>query len=168
MSLYEAWRETAENQRTQQEYNKFWASYFELEKEMYRKILSSSDTPITGKLSALAELANMDPSMFTGFIDGINTSLKNGEYDLESLTEDSDISLEVDFDKLYFNMLNAKADWLFGLSEWGGVRTEEERKAITKDFHASKIFKAEKHVGPNDPCPCGSGKKYKKCCGRNA
>ncbi|HCY60580.1 MAG TPA: SEC-C domain-containing protein, partial [Lachnoclostridium sp.] len=21
---------------------------------------------------------------------------------------------------------------------------------------------------PNDPCPCGSGKKYKKCCGRNA
>ena len=23
-----------------------------------------------------------------------------------------------------------------------------------------------KKVGPNDPCPCGSGKKYKKCCGR--
>ena len=22
--------------------------------------------------------------------------------------------------------------------------------------------------GRNDPCPCGSGKKYKKCCGRNA
>ncbi|MCX6348844.1 MAG: SEC-C metal-binding domain-containing protein [Candidatus Aureabacteria bacterium] len=21
-------------------------------------------------------------------------------------------------------------------------------------------------VGPNDPCPCGSGKKYKKCCGK--
>ncbi|WP_347475649.1 SEC-C metal-binding domain-containing protein [Clostridium sp. SY8519] len=20
---------------------------------------------------------------------------------------------------------------------------------------------------PNDPCPCGSGKKYKKCCGKN-
>ena len=24
-----------------------------------------------------------------------------------------------------------------------------------------------KKVGRNDPCPCGSGKKYKKCCGRN-
>ncbi|HJZ13258.1 MAG TPA: SEC-C metal-binding domain-containing protein [Acidobacteriota bacterium] len=23
-------------------------------------------------------------------------------------------------------------------------------------------------VGRNDPCPCGSGKKYKKCCGANA
>ncbi|MBQ0108740.1 MAG: SEC-C domain-containing protein, partial [Clostridiales bacterium] len=29
------------------------------------------------------------------------------------------------------------------------------------------IKKAQK-VGPNDPCPCGSGKKYKKCCGSNA
>ena len=24
----------------------------------------------------------------------------------------------------------------------------------------------EKKVGRNDPCPCGSGKKYKKCCGK--
>ncbi|MBP7150077.1 MAG: SEC-C domain-containing protein, partial [Agathobacter sp.] len=23
-------------------------------------------------------------------------------------------------------------------------------------------------IGRNDPCPCGSGKKYKKCCGKNA
>ncbi|HCW53605.1 MAG TPA: hypothetical protein DG753_07705 [Clostridium sp.] len=27
--------------------------------------------------------------------------------------------------------------------------------------------KSEKLVGRNDPCPCGSGKKYKKCCGKN-
>ena len=25
----------------------------------------------------------------------------------------------------------------------------------------------DKKIYPNDPCPCGSGKKYKKCCGRN-
>lgn len=25
---------------------------------------------------------------------------------------------------------------------------------------------AEKKVGRNEPCPCGSGKKYKKCCGK--
>jgi len=24
----------------------------------------------------------------------------------------------------------------------------------------------KKKVGRNDPCPCGSGKKYKKCCGK--
>ncbi len=27
------------------------------------------------------------------------------------------------------------------------------------------LVKSEKKIGPNDPCPCGSGKKYKKCCG---
>ena len=30
------------------------------------------------------------------------------------------------------------------------------------------IRNTEKKVGPNDPCPCGSGKKYKKCCGNPA
>jgi SWIM/SEC-C metal-binding protein len=29
-----------------------------------------------------------------------------------------------------------------------------------------KTIVAEKKVGRNDPCPCGSGKKYKKCCGQ--
>lgn len=36
--------------------------------------------------------------------------------------------------------------------------SEEKRQPIRK----------EKKIGRNDPCPCGSGKKYKKCCGRNA
>jgi len=31
-----------------------------------------------------------------------------------------------------------------------------------KPIHADE----DKDVGRNDPCPCGSGKKYKKCCGR--
>ena len=31
-----------------------------------------------------------------------------------------------------------------------------------------KPREVEKKVGRNDPCPCGSGKKYKKCCGQNA
>ncbi len=33
---------------------------------------------------------------------------------------------------------------------------------------AATPIAAQKKVGRNDPCPCGSGKKYKKCCGRNA
>ena len=28
-------------------------------------------------------------------------------------------------------------------------------------------IRVEKKIYPNDPCPCGSGKKYKKCCGKN-
>ena len=31
-----------------------------------------------------------------------------------------------------------------------------------------RTAKAAQKVGRNDPCPCGSGKKYKQCCGKNA
>ena len=30
-----------------------------------------------------------------------------------------------------------------------------------------KVNSSKEKVGRNDPCPCGSGKKYKKCCGAN-
>jgi preprotein translocase subunit SecA len=34
------------------------------------------------------------------------------------------------------------------------------------EIATQKKASSEKKVGRNDPCPCGSGKKYKKCCGR--
>ncbi|MBR2938604.1 MAG: SEC-C domain-containing protein [Kiritimatiellae bacterium] len=33
-------------------------------------------------------------------------------------------------------------------------------------FAPAPVRRASAAVGRNDPCPCGSGKKYKKCCGR--
>ncbi|MBO5179329.1 MAG: preprotein translocase subunit SecA [Clostridia bacterium] len=42
----------------------------------------------------------------------------------------------------------------------------EAAKAATTEKSQPKVNKGEK-VGRNDPCPCGSGKKYKKCCGAN-
>lgn len=38
--------------------------------------------------------------------------------------------------------------------------------ASAKDKKIETVY-AEKKIYPNDPCPCGSGKKYKKCCGKN-
>lgn len=166
MSLYQEWLDIAQAQRTQDEYSRFWATYFAMETENYKKILKNFETPYTGALKDLAETFEMDPVTFTGFLDGINSSLRDGELELDSLTEESEVALVVDFDKLYLNMHEAKADWLYNLKEWEGVRTEEERKALTKQYRAGKIFVAEKTVGRNDPCPCGSGKKYKKCCGK--
>ena len=40
--------------------------------------------------------------------------------------------------------------------------------AAGEDTPKRKPVKAEKKIGRNDPCPCGSGKKYKQCCGKNA
>ena len=39
--------------------------------------------------------------------------------------------------------------------------------ALELEERSKTIIRTEKKVGRNDPCPCGSGKKYKKCCGRN-
>ena len=51
-------------------------------------------------------------------------------------------------------------------------RAKEHRKQLpTEDEPALpppvEPVKAEKEPGRNDPCPCGSGKKYKKCCGKD-
>ena len=105
----------------------------------------------------------MDNVTFMGFLDGINSSLDNG-MDLESLKPDSEITLSINLEKLFYNMLEARADWLYGLEEWDGRLTEEKRKEIRRKFHEDHRAVRIK-VGRNDPCPCGSGKKYKKCCG---
>ena len=44
------------------------------------------------------------------------------------------------------------------------VAKETGTAAATKSEVKKSPIKKDKKVGPNDPCPCGSGKKYKKCC----
>ena len=166
MSLYSEWVSIAQSQRSQQTSEQFWGAYFAAETENYKKILSAWETPFSGTLKELAQAFSMDAVTFCGFLDGINESLCGDQLVLDTLTEDTALILAVDYDKLYFNMLNAKADWLYNLPEWDAVRTPEQRHEILKGFRASKVFKAEQPVGRNDPCPCGSGKKYKKCCGK--
>lgn len=165
MKLYEEWQARADAAQTENEQQAYWDRYFALETENYKKILAAHDTVFSGTEKALSEEFGMDTVEFCGFVDGVNTSLKKA-IDLESVTEDTEISLDVDFDKLYYNMLNAKAPWLYELTEWDGVRSAEERKAIAKKFREDHIFHSEKTVGRNEPCPCGSGKKYKNCCGK--
>ncbi len=49
------------------------------------------------------------------------------------------------------------------------AKPEEKRMVTNQDESARKNpVHVEKKIGRNDPCPCGSGRKYKKCCGRTA
>ncbi|RVU53827.1 preprotein translocase subunit SecA [Anaerosphaera multitolerans] len=48
------------------------------------------------------------------------------------------------------------------------VRVAKEIDTVNPDTGKQQPYKRkDKKVGRNDPCPCGSGKKYKNCCGRN-
>lgn len=165
MSLYEQWKDIAFESESEEEAVKFWNEYCEIEKTIYKKILEGPITTIKGKFSDLAKEYEVENITFMGFLDGINTST-DLKADLEEIDENSNIEFNIDLEKLYYNMLEANADWLFNLPEWDNIFTVERRKEIKKTHNSSKtIVKGEK-IGRNEPCPCGSGKKYKKCCGK--
>ena len=167
MALLEQWRkkaydETADRQALQQ----MWTAYFEKEKNIYAEILKTPDKAVKGSVKELAEKFDVDIMTMTGFLDGINDSLKK-KNPIEEMEEDTKVSLDFDKELLYKNMVAADADWLYNLEEWNDIFDEETRKALYKEQKSSTTIRKEAKVYPNDPCPCGSGKKYKKCCGRN-
>ena len=166
MSLYSDWQAYAEQERGEREHKAFWDAYFEKETAVYRAILSENTGKLTGKFGELAERFDMSVAEFMGFLDGVNASLTK-ELKLEKIKADSSLEILIDFEKLYYNMLEAKAPWLHGLAEWDGVLSPEKRQEISKQHKNDHIFRREAKIGRNDPCPCGSGKKYKKCCGAN-
>ena len=145
-----------------------WKNYFAIEKGIYEKILSNPTEVVEGTVKELAEKYETDILIMTGFSDGINESLKGYENPIETMDEDTAVKIEIDPEKLYYNMVEAKASWLYGLPQWDQILSEETRTELYKKQKASGTVRREGHkIYPNDPCPCGSGKKYKKCCGRN-
>lgn len=164
--LLETWREIAYNQnQTQQQFDAFWDAYFVQEKEVYKDILGNKDVVVKGTIKELADKYNMEVLTMVGFLDGINDSLKVSN-PIDTFEEDTEVSLEYDPELLYKNMVEAKADWLYGLEEWNDIFTPERQKELYREQKKSGTIVKEKKIGRNDPCPCGSGKKYKFCCGR--
>ena len=166
-SLLEQWRAAAYNRElSKDQLEKFWGDYFQIEKEIYEKLLAEPDVEVKGTVKELAEKYWQDVMTMVGFLDGINDSLK-AENPIETMEEDTVVSLGFDKEKLYKNMVDAKADWLYELPQWDAIFDEETRKRLYREQKQSGTIRKEKKIGRNDPCPCGSGKKYKKCCGRN-
>ncbi|MDD4504295.1 MAG: SEC-C metal-binding domain-containing protein [Clostridiaceae bacterium] len=167
MSLFENWRSTAYNsEQDEKDQKKFWEGYFKMEESIYEKLLSNHKEIVEGTVKELADKYETEILLFTGFLDGINDSLVNS-MKLEEIEESSNVKLEINFEKLYYNMLAAKAEWLYSLPQWDNILTAEKRKEITKEQRLSGTVIKPKEPGRNDPCPCGSGKKFKKCCGAN-
>ena len=167
MSLLENWQKIAYNQnQSQADLQRFWQNYFLLEKGIYEQLLDDPDTEVKGTVKELAEKYNIEVMPMVGFLDGINESLVTPN-PIETMEEDTVVSLKFDKEKLFKNMIDAKADWLYELPQWEKIFDEDTRKNLTKEAkNMHTIVRSEKKVGRNDPCPCGSGKKYKFCCGK--
>lgn len=139
-----------------------WTNYFTIEKGIYEKILSNPTEVVEGTVKELAEKYGTEVLIMTGFLDGINESLKGYENPIDTMTEDTVVKIEIDPEKLYYNMVEAKASWLYELPQWTEILSAETRTELYKKQKASGTVRRQGHkIYPNDPCPCGSGKKYK-------
>ncbi len=169
MALLEKWRETAYNENLDKRtLENLWNDYFQKEKAIYQQLLADPDTVVKGTVAELAKKYDIDIMNMTGFLDGINDSLITPN-PIEEMEEDTEVSLAFDKALLYKNMVAADADWLYHLTEWDGIFSKEEQDRLYKEQKASRTIRHEgPKIGRNDPCPCGSGKKYKKCCGARA
>lgn len=168
MALLEKWREMAYSETANKgDLQRLWSAYFQKEKEIYEELLKTPDEAVEGTVKELAEKYHVDLMTMTGFLDGINESLKE-ENPIEEMEEDTKVSLGFDKELLYKNMVGAGADWLYELPAWEEIFDEETRKALYKEQKTSTTIVKPEKTYPNDPCPCGSGKKYKKCCGKNS
>ena len=167
MELLEKWREIAYSETANKgDLQRLWSAYFQKEKDIYADLLKNPDEEVKGTVKELAEKYNVDIMTMTGFLDGINESLKEAN-PIEEMEEDTQVSLAFEKELLYKNMVAAGADWLYELPEWEAIFDEETRKTLYREQKSSTTIVKPDKVYPNDPCPCGSGKKYKKCCGRN-
>ena len=166
-TLLEQWRGTAYSETANKgDLQRLWADYFEKEKNIYALLLADPDTEVKGSVKELAEKYGVSVMIMVGFLDGINDSLVEAN-PIEEMDEDTVVSLKFDKELLYKNMVAAGADWLYSLEQWNDIFTPERQKELYKEQKRSTTIVNEAKVYPNDPCPCGSGKKYKKCCGRN-
>ena len=167
-TLLDDWHAMAYEDRDVNQGKKLWEKYFKEEKEIYKQILAEPDREIVGIVSELAEKYGMDIKFFIGFLEGINDSIVKPN-PIEKLKENSKVKIKIDKEKLYYNMVANKASWLYELPEWDNILSKEKRTELYRECKDSQIVKRDTDkIYPNDPCPCGSGKKYKKCCGKNA
>ncbi len=166
MALLQEWRDYAYSydDRTQAG-QQFWVSYFAIEKGIYEQLLENETEVVSGTVEELAAKYNTEVLIMTGFLDGINDSLKTPN-PIEEMEKDTVVTLDIDLEKLYYNMVAARAEWLYELPQWDHILTAERRKELYKEQKTSTTVVKGPKVGRNDPCPCGSGKKYKKCCGK--
>ena len=168
MALLQQWRDMAYDQQADKaKLQQFWAIYFTKEKDIYAELLKTPDELVRGTVKELAEKFGVDIMTMTGFLDGINDSLK-APNPIEEMEEDTVVNLGFDKALLYKNMVAADADWLYNLPMWDEIFTEEQKKTLYMEQKKSGTVIKGKKIGRNDPCPCGSGKKYKYCCGKNA
>ena len=164
MSLINTWISTSYDAQGNSN-SSFWKSYMPREQKVYEDILENKIDSISSNVKDFGEKYNLEDYEVIGFLDGISGGLVD-EIDVEELETDSNFEIEIDFIKLYKKMVEYKAKHLYTLEQWNSIIDEEEQRELYDAQKSSGTIVKEERVGRNEPCPCGSGRKYKHCCGK--
>ena len=151
MALLQEWREYAysEEMQNSKEGQKLWENYFTLEKGIYEKLLANPSEIVEGTVQELADRYEVPLSMMVGFLDGINDSLKEAN-PIDEMEKDTKVKLDIDLEKLYYNMVECKAEWLYTLPQWNDILPEDKRKELyKKQKNSGTIHNENRKVGRN-------------------
>ena len=88
------------------------------------------------------------------------SAVKQAQQDLRDLDESNVVDLTNATDEQMTEQMKQFEDRVITGDQLAQLRALYNRRP------AQQVRKYAK-IGRNDPCPCGSGKKYKKCCGKN-
>jgi len=166
MTIYESWIAQAYD-KSGQTVPTHWDVYLPQEQSIYEDLLGNKRTTISGTVAELAQKYNIPAHSLVGFLDGINEALDT-PFEAEAfkeLEESSQIDVSFDFERLFKKMVEFKADHLYNLEQWDAIFPPERQDELYTEQKRSGIVRKDPVPGRNEPCSCGSGKKYKKCCG---
>lgn len=149
------------------------AQLIEKAKNIYFEKEEKYGSPIMRELERVVLLRVVD-TKWMDHIDAMD-ELKKGIYLRSYAQKDPVVEYKIEGFDMFDAMVESIKEDTVKMLLTVQIKTQEEpkREAVMKpatnqsgDGSAAKEPVRKKKVGRNDPCPCGSGKKYKKCCGR--
>ena len=142
---------------------------------LYEQREAQFTSPIMRELERVVLLRQVDQH-WMDHIDDME-ELKRGIYLRSYAQRDPVVEYRVEGSDMFDAMINAIREGTAKMMLTVQIRQNEpQREQVMKptstnaggdDSVKKEPIRKEKKPGRNDPCPCGSGKKYKKCCGAN-
>ena len=133
-------------------------------------VLLDSDEVWEGTVQELADRFKVDLKTMTGFLDGINDSLKATEPDRRRWKRIQKVSLAYDKELLYKNMVEATADWLYKLPVSGTdiltAETQEGTLSRSRSLLAPPFAAQPRRLAGTIPVPAEAARSTSICCGR--
>jgi len=151
-------------------------------RHLHAEMQPQAESPVwLGWVLAVAHLgyedyAELVESVMERFIDPFCMRIEDFDHDLRRTLDDPERMAGFEFDRLgpFEGAIDRLSHWYYftekykkDQARWAADEAARERLAVVNT--GEPYLNPQRKLGRNDPCPCGSGKKYKKCClGENA